>query len=165
MSQQSFTNEYQRVLARPDVSELRAALISAQKFVNRQTDDAEDDPDDLGFDLVYTPEDPELLLSLAVLAMAEFDDPQLIGFIAAGPLEDIFMFSAQGRAGNAAADPDLIESLLVRIENEARKCARFRWMLSGVWTTSFKPDHARRIKLALCGADMNVDPLPQRPWA
>lgn len=165
MSQKSFENEYQQVLARPDLSELRAALISAQKFVNRQTDGAEDDPDDLGFDLIYSPEDPELLLSLSVLAMAEFDDPHLIGFIAAGPLEDIFMFSTQGRAGDTAADPDLIESLLVRIESEARKCARFRWMLSGVWTTSFKPEHARRIKSALCGADMNVDPLPQRPWA
>lgn len=165
MSQQSFTNEYQRVLSRPDLSELRAALLSAQKFVNRQTDGAEDDPDDLGFDLIYTPEDPELLLAISVLAIAEFDDPGLIGFIAAGPLEDIFMLSAKGLHGGTAADPDLIAGLLVRIEDEARKCARFRWMLSGVWTTSFKPEQARRIQLAVSDADMNVDPLPPRPWA
>lgn len=165
MSPQSFTNEYQRVLSRPDLSELRAALLSAQKYVNRQADGKDDNPDDLGFDLIYTRENPEFLLALSVLAMAEFDDPGLIGFIAAGPLEDIFMASATGLPGETAAAPDLIEGLLARIEDEAPKSARFRWMLSGVWTTSFQPEHARRIKLAVAGADMNVDPLPPRPWA
>ncbi|MEM7690429.1 MAG: DUF6869 domain-containing protein [Pseudomonadota bacterium] len=164
MNSKSFENEYQRVLARSDLSEMRRTLKSAARFVRSNRKLLDEDPHDQGFGEIYEPDDPERLLAFSILAMAEFDDPHLIGLIAAGPLEDIFMFSAIGSEYLPPADPDLIENLLVRIEDEARKTARFRWMLSGVWTTSFKPDHAKRIETACAGASLE-DTLPPRPWA
>lgn len=73
--------------------------------------------------------------------------------VSIGPLEDIF-----------SNGEDVREDILVRIENEARRTPRFRWMLSGMWTSNFKPEHAARIKRAVSGA-MVEDPLPPRPWS
>lgn len=160
MTSKRFANEYERVLARPDLPELRRTLESARRWLAKE----DEVPEDLGFDQIYDTSDPELLLSYSILAMAEFDDPKLIGFLAAGPLEDIFMSSAL-RPDDTPGKPELIDELLLRIEVEARRTARFRWMLSGVWTDSFKSEHAERIRKAVAGANMNTDPLPPRPWA
>ena len=176
MKRKGCSDEYERVLERSDLQELRRSLKSAEKFLTNQKpiandqdvdimeqlkeglgDGLRDEPDDHSFDCFYDHDDPETLLAVSVLAATEFDHPRLIGFIAAGPLEDIF------RVATRKFDPALVDELLVRIEDQARKSARFRWMLSGVWTYSFNAEHAERIKKAVAGVDMDRDPLPPRP--
>ena len=59
--------------------------------------------------------DPERGLAYVMLAMAEYDDPEFLGLMSAGLLEDLLQ------------DPTL--EFVDRIAAEARKTARLRWML------------------------------------
>jgi hypothetical protein len=146
----SFKNELERARSRPDVDELLAALSAQFRW---HQDGCPGDGYYGDLELYFDHSDKDRSLALVVLAMANFDDPGFLGMVAAGPLEDIFF-----------AEQEVPEDIVVRIEDEARKTPRFRWMLSGVWTTSFKPEHATRVERAAAGAKLE-DPLPPRPWA
>ena len=61
-------------------------------------------------------DDPEKAFAYVVLGSARSDDPKFLGQLGCGPLEDVLR------------DPS--PELLERIVAEARKSARFRWLLS-----------------------------------
>ncbi|WP_443019057.1 DUF6869 domain-containing protein [Sphingomonas sp.] len=60
--------------------------------------------------------DPEKALAYVIIAASQSDDAAFLGSMGCGPLEDILR------------DPSA--ELLERIVAEARKSARFRWLLS-----------------------------------
>jgi hypothetical protein len=148
----SFQNELERASSRPDANKLLMIL----KEYARWHDDGcpQGETDHILDDWIFNDSDKERSLALVILAMANFDDPGFLGLVAAGPLEDIFFAGAE-----------VPEEIMARIEDEARRTPRFRWMLSGVWTTSFLPETEVRVRHAVGQADMEKDPLPQRPWA
>lgn len=63
--------------------------------------------------------DPVAAFDCVVLCIAQCDDPQVLGCIAAGPLEDLIAYH-----GKLVID---------RIEQLARRQPRFRYALYGVW--------------------------------
>lgn len=153
MTEKAFTNEVKRALARPDVEELRRVL--AEYFAWHQAEREKRSRNHLPIDpLIHDTSDPDRSLALVAVAMAEYDDPHFLGLMAAGPLEDILQFNPY------SAD------LAQRIRDEARKTARFRWMLSGVWLHAIDPAYVDAVTEAV--GDMSMDrgdALPQRPWS
>ncbi len=77
-------------------------------------------PDDLADDFAEIIccyfDDPEKALAYVILAVSQIDDAKFLGFMSCGNLEDVLR------------DPS--PELLDRIVAEARKSARFRWLLS-----------------------------------
>lgn len=61
-------------------------------------------------------DDPEKAFAYVIIGASRSDNPQFLGLLGAGPLEDIL------------DDPS--DDLLERVVAEARKSARFRWLLS-----------------------------------
>jgi hypothetical protein len=149
----AFTNEIERAVARPDVQELRQVL--AEYFAWHQADRQNQSSEHLPIDpIIYDPSDADRSLALVALAMTEYDDPAFLGLVAAGPLEDILVFRPYS------------EELAQRILDEARKTARFRWMLSGVWLPAIDSAYADVLTEAI--GDMSMDrgdALPEKPWA
>lgn len=68
---------------------------------------------------------------LAVLARRPSE--QVLGMLAAGPLEDLIEYSGQDFIG--------------RIEHEARVSPKFRWLLGGVWRSG-EPEVWERVEAA-----------------
>lgn len=93
-------------------------------------------------------DDPERGMAYLALAMSRYDNPRFLGVMAAGLLEDLLQNPT----------PELLD----RIIAEARKTARFRWMLSGVWLHSIPERVRRHVEEAVEGYDFE-QPLPPRP--
>jgi hypothetical protein len=153
MSDKTFSNELQRALARPDVEQLVLDLDDYRRF---HGEIVANDPTpgeyehDGNFAHVQDPEDSDLALSYLVLAAARYDDAHFLGFMAAGPLEDLLR--------------DPAPAILDRIIAEARKTPRFRWMLSGVYLHAIA-EHAREpVNAAINGWSLDYTPMPERPW-
>jgi hypothetical protein len=154
MNNQTFFNELERALERPDVAELIGDLEDYYRF---SEDVAGDRPPLEDFERYgnYAAvmeahwDDPERGLAYLAIAMSKYDDPSFLGVMAAGLLEDLLR------------DPTL--ELLERIVVEARKTPRFRWMLSGVWLHSIA--ERARAPVAEAVGDFRIEqPLPPRPW-
>jgi len=98
-------------------------------------------------------EEPDRGLALVMLAAASYDEPEFLGVVAAGLLEDLLVHDSQ-----------CDDAFFRRILEEAQKTARFRWMLSGVWTYSAEPTRAAALKEAVGETLMDEGyPLPPRP--
>ena len=150
MSKSSET-ELERALSRTDATQL---LNIVTEYSRWHGDGCPGDSDHILDDWLFDHSDKERSLAMVSLAMANFDDPGFLGLVAAGLLEDIFFAGA-----------DVPDEIMVRVEEEARRTPRFRWMLSGVWTSSFRPQFADRVIRAVGTASLETDPLPPRPWA
>ena len=94
--------------------------------------------------------DPERGLAYIALAMAEYDDSEFLELMSAGLLEDMLQ------------DPS--PELLGRVVAEARKTARFRWML-GIPFKHAIPDRVWARLEGLTIADVDTTPLPPPPSA
>jgi hypothetical protein len=70
-------------------------------------------------------DDPEKALAYVVIAASQSDDAAFLGYLGCGPLEDILHNPS----------PELLE----RIVAEARKSARFRWLLSNPFKVAIAP--------------------------
>ena len=75
-----------------------------------------DHANDFGEILTCYHNDPEKAFAYVIIAAARTDDAAFLGLLGCGPLEDVLR------------DPSA--ELLERIVAEARKSARFRWLLS-----------------------------------
>jgi len=71
-------------------------------------------------------------VSLALIAAVPDDDPQLLAYVAAGPLEDVIR-----RAG-----PQILD----RLETQARRDRKFRRSLTGVWGHAQQPEVWARLQ-------------------
>jgi hypothetical protein len=94
--------------------------------------------------------DEDMAIALVILAAAGSDDPEFLALVAAGLLENLL---------NHPSD-----EILERVATEARKTARFRWMLSGVYNHAIKHEDARKIIAKAVGDVCLDDPLPPRPF-
>lgn len=116
------------------------------------TDDG--DPEDMAWsDLCVFELDahPEILFAFCLRAIRKAENAWQVGLLAAGPLEDLLI----------AAGPEFIE----RIEDQARRSARMRYALTGVWTQDLPDESVQdRIEAArLAATDAGLDlggPLP-----
>lgn len=94
---------------------------------------------------------PEELFAFILRAIRKAENAWQVGLLAAGPLEDLL--TAQGPA------------FVDRLEDQARRSARVRYALTGVWTQDLPdPDVKARIEAArLSAMDSGLDigaPLP-----
>ena len=85
------------------------------------TRDADNSENHWTFDCVESlrRHDPTAAFDLVLIMISNLQTPWQAVMIAAGPLEDLI-----------ADAPDVI---LPNVEEPARKCPRFRWVLTGVW--------------------------------
>lgn len=150
MTGQSYEDELIRVNARPDATELRRKVAvyheyyrtygkAKEAFLDDHIDDIE------AFQFTY--DDPDLGLALVALCASMYDEPDFLFLVAAGPLEDILR------------KPD--QDILARVLAEARKNARFRWMLTGIFLHAIS-DVARPKIVHAIGTMTEADPIPPR---
>jgi len=123
MNAKAYSDELQRALARPDAAKLcRQIDAYAAYYENGKEGEWPDEyADDFG-EIIDSgiidgrDYDPKKALAYVILAAARSDNPGFIGLMACSALEDILHEPSQ----------DMLE----RIVAEARKSARFRWMLN-----------------------------------
>ena len=117
MSVGTYFDELERALARPDADQMRQQLLDYAKYYAAG---AGDWPDELAddFDAINTChfDNPEKAFAYVVIAASQSDDAGFLSLMACGNLEDVL----------CEPTPELLD----RIVAEARKSARFRWLLS-----------------------------------
>lgn len=146
-----YTDELTRAAARPDADDLRSAIEAYYRYFKLAGKEEKEafltthgDSVELFF---FTYEDPDLGIALVALAASMFDDREFMFLIAAGPLEDILQ------------KPN--EEIIERVVIEARKNARIRWMLTGIFLHAISDD-ARPHIIAAIGTMKEEDPMPPR---
>ena len=150
MTDKSFANELQVALSRPDADQLaRHIQVSFGHYNAGLPEWSDEDSDALEAIMDASLDDPDKTLAYVMLAAANYDDADFLGYVACGPLENLLVKpSAQ-----------IVERVVV----EARKTARLGWMLSIPFRHALAPEALEAIKPFLVDADK--DPLPPRPWA
>lgn len=150
MTGKSYRDELMRANARPDADELRKKVAvyhdyyrtsgkAKEVFRDTHSDDIEE--------FYFTYDDPDLGLALVALCASTYDEADFLFLVAAGPLEDILR------------KPD--QDILARVLAEARKNARFRWMLTGIFLHAIS-DIARPEIVHVIGTMTEADPMPPR---
>jgi hypothetical protein len=117
MFEEAFPDELQRALARADAWEMIEQIDDFAAYVaNGAGEWPDSSADDFEEIITCQHDDPEKALAYVVLAGWRSDDPRFLSFMGNGLLEGVLMSpSAQS---------------LRRIIAEARRSARFRWILS-----------------------------------
>ena len=147
MTNQSLSSEVERAFCRADIEKLQRVIT--EHFEWHVAFDAGRDIEDLPFDPIITdPSDPERNLALVAVAMAAYGDRSYLGLVSAGILEDIFFM-----------ENHVPDELLERIATEALRNPRFRWMLSGMYLDSFRPECRELVQRLTDGVSLD-DPLP-----
>jgi hypothetical protein len=150
MTGKSYRDELIRADARPDAGELRRKVAVYHEYYRTYGKAKEaflgDHADDLEA-FYFTYDDPDLGLALVALCASMYDERDFLFLVAAGPLEDILRETDQ--------------DILSRVLAEARKNARFRWMLTGVFLHAIS-DVARPEIVRAIGTMKEEDPLPPR---
>jgi hypothetical protein len=150
MTRSTYDDELIRALERPDVGELQTAVSAYHTYSELKGKEREayfnecPAPLELFFS---TADDPDLGMALVALSASMYDDPHFLFLVAAGPLEDIL-----GKPSREVID---------RVVAEARKNARFRWMLTGIYLHAVS-DEARPKIAAAIGTVTESDPVPPR---
>jgi hypothetical protein len=115
MPDKRYSDELERALARADAEKMIQQLDTyADYFAHGAGDWPDEYADD--FAEIISCDDPEKAFSYVVLGASRSDDPKFLGQLGCGPLEDVLR----------DPPPDLLE----RTVAEARKSARFRWLVS-----------------------------------
>jgi len=110
-------DELARALARPDAEKMIQQLDAYADYFARGAGDWPDEyADDFSEIISCHFDDPEKAFAYVVLGASRRDDLGFLGQLGCGPLEDVLHNPS----------PELLE----RIVGEARKSARFRWLLS-----------------------------------
>lgn len=152
MSAKTYSDETERALARPDADQMRQQLLDYAKY---NLEGAGDWPEELAddFDEIITChfDDPEKALAYVIIAASQSDDAKFLGLMACGNLEDVLRDPA----------PELLE----RIVAEARKSARFRWLLSHPFKVAVADqawDAIERFRITGPHEEPSGDKLPPR---
>ena len=117
MGANSYHGELERALARPDADQMCRALDDyAEYYENGGGEWPDDLADTFGDIITCYHDDPEKAFAYVILGASRSDHPRFLGGLGCGPLEDVL------------EDPS--DDLLERVVAEARKSARFRWLLS-----------------------------------
>jgi hypothetical protein len=148
MVQDSYRDELAKTLARPDAKALQDTIGVYHQFAALDGKAAQlfyDDNHGAIDAVMLSADDPNNAFAYLALATHMFDEPAFLMFMAAGPLENLL--------GDAPPE------VLGRIVAEARKSARFRWMLTGVFLHAISED-ARFAITPLIGGMSIEGPVP-----
>jgi hypothetical protein len=151
MTSTGYRDELIRTLARSDAAELRSAVqtyFGYSKLSAKEQESCFADYKAAIEIFLAAHDDPDLAMALVMLAASMFDDRDFLFLVAAGPLEDMLVKPS-------------VETI-DRVVAEARKNARFRWMLIGIFLHAIS-DQARPQIAAIIGTMTEDDPLPPRP--
>ena len=117
MRASTYSDELERALARPDADRMRQQLLAYAEYDAKGAGHWPDDlADDFSEIISCHFDDPEKALAYVVIAASQSNDASFLGLMACSNLENV-LFEPK---------PELLE----RIIAEARKSARFRWLLS-----------------------------------
>ena len=117
MGNKAYHDELERALARPDAEQMCRQLDAyAAYYENGGGEWPEEHADAFGEIISCYHDDPEKAFAYVILGASRSDHPRFVGGLGCGPLEDVLQ------------DPS--EELLARVVAEARKSARFRWLIS-----------------------------------
>ena len=117
MSDNGYTDELERALARSDADVMSRQIDAYIDYLQAGAGGwPEHHSDDFSEITMSGYDDPEKALAYIAIAVSRTDDPQVLAYFGCGQLEDILR------------DPS--SDMLERIVVEARKSARFRWLLS-----------------------------------
>ena len=119
MSVEGFSSELDRALARPDASALARRIDAYAAYFAESGGEGEWSEDQAEAFAEITScyrEDPDEALAYVILGASRSDDPEFVRFLGCGPLEDLLHGPT--------------EKMIARVVAEARKSARFRWLLS-----------------------------------
>jgi hypothetical protein len=115
--EKTFSDELARAMARDDFHQLASDLDLYARWTATPNANWADEEEDTVFGMMDVHRfDPEKALAYLALAMSRFDDAKFLALLACGMLEDLLRSPS--------------EEILQRVVDEARKSARFRWMLS-----------------------------------
>lgn len=146
----TYRDELMRALDRSDAASLREKVELYYAF-NKADGKGKEALLDLRFrdfdPYFFANDDPEIGIAVVALAASMYDDEEFLGVMAAGPLENLL----------SKPRPDILE----RVLSEARKNARFRWLLRGIFLHAI-PEEARHLVVAAIGNMSEADPLPPR---
>ena len=151
MTRVNFSSELERALARPDADRLTRQVQAYIEHIQGVNDAWPDEvADDFSEIVMSGLVDPDLALAYTMIAASITDDEKFLGFMGAGGLEEILR------------DPS--DELLSRIVDEARRTARFRWLLSCPYPHAIAPRAWEAIK-DFVTFDANSSSVPPRPSA
>lgn len=154
MAKKAFFDELERALARPDAGKLTQQLDAYAAYY-AATDGNGEWPEDHIEDFIEIQDcyrdDPEKALAYVTLAAARSDDAGFLALLGCGPLENLL----------GAPSEELIE----RVVAQARKSARFRWLLSHPFKVAVSASAWQAIeKFRVAGSheEPSLDELPPR---
>lgn len=152
MSKMGYFDELERALARSDY-DLMCAQIDAYAdcIVNRDGKWPQEYVEDFGELISCYHENPDKAMAYIIIGSSRSDDARFLALLGCGPLEDLLR------------DPSA--ELLERIIAEARKSARFRWLLSNPFKVAIAPRAWEAIKcFRITGSheEPSGDTLPPR---
>ncbi|MES1984104.1 MAG: hypothetical protein V4461_04030 [Pseudomonadota bacterium] len=116
MGRKRYSDELERALARRDADQMCRDLDAYADHHERGGEWPEEYAEAFGEIISCFHDDPEKAFAYVILGASRSDDAGFLGLLGCGPLEDLL------------DDPS--DELLERIIAEARKSARFRWLLS-----------------------------------
>ena len=117
MSGKGYTDELARALARPDAGVISRQINAyVEHLLAGDSAWPDEHADDFSEIVASGCNDPDKALAYIAIALSQTDDAKALACLGCGQLEDVLR--------NPSAD------MLERIVAEARKSARFRWMLS-----------------------------------
>lgn len=152
MSAKGYSDELQRALSRPDADNLLRqidAYIAHNACGDSEWPDAS--ADDFAEIISCYRDDPDKALAYVVIAVSRSDDAGFLSSMGCGQLEDVLR--------NPSSE------LLERIVAEARKSARFRWLLSCPFKIAIAPrawDAIKPFRITGPHAEPPLDTLPPR---
>ena len=153
MAEESFPNEIERALARPDADKL---VRQIDLYIAYDRSGAGDWPDDISDDLAEVLDadsrDPDKALAYVMIGLTRTEDAGFIGFLGASLLENSLESCSQ--------------EFLDRVTNEAKTNPRFRWMLSFPYRVAISEPAWEAIKeFRITGEheEPSADTIPSRP--
>jgi hypothetical protein len=152
MSDKTYSDELERAAARPDADKMRRQLLAYAKYeakgAGRWPDEVANDIDEI---ITCHFDDVEKAFAYVILAASQSDDPEFLALMACGNLE------------NVLCDPS--PEILDRIVAEARKSARFRWLLSHPFKVAIAPrawEAIEKFRIAGPHEEPSADTMPPR---
>lgn len=128
MGKSRYSDELERALARPDADDMCEEIDAYATYfaLNRDGEWPEEYADAFLQITTCYHDDPDKAFAYVIVAAARSDDAAFLGLMGCGTLEDVLE--------NPSAE------LLERIVAEARKSARFRWLLSNPFKVAIAPN-------------------------
>jgi hypothetical protein len=153
MSGKAYHDELEGALARPDAELMERQLDAYATYMATGPSGAWPEEHEDAFSEIIScyHDDPEKAFAYVILGAARTDDARFLGLLGCGLLEDVLQ------------NPS--DELLERVVAEARKSARFRWLLSNPFKVAIAPrawEAIERFRITGPHEEPAADKLPPR---